>query len=128
MGLALSLTHTRFAAAPSSAGDRLVEAQHINKSLSALGDVMAALANKKAGHVPYRNSKLTLLLEKSLSGAAKVMMLVHVSPEESSFNESVTTLKFGCRVSEITLGKVRRPKCHAAVGWCWCRLLWHGAG
>jgi kinesin family protein C2/C3 len=54
-----------------AAGDRLVEAQHINRSLSALGDVMAALASKSS-HVPFRNSKLTQLLQDSLSGQAKV--------------------------------------------------------
>jgi hypothetical protein len=52
-------------------GDRLVEAQHINRSLSALGDVMAALASKSQ-HIPFRNSKLTQLLADSLCGQAKV--------------------------------------------------------
>jgi hypothetical protein len=52
-------------------GDRLIEANYINSSLSALGDVMAALANKQK-HVPFRNSKLTQLLADSLSGQAKV--------------------------------------------------------
>lgn len=51
-----------------------------------------------------RNSKLTQLLSDSLSGQAKVMMFVHVAPEATSYAESVSTLKFGARVSEITLG------------------------
>lgn len=89
-----------------AAGDRLVEAQHINKSLSALGDVMAALAAKNT-HVPYRNSKLTQLLQDSLQGNAKVMMFMHISPEANMFHESVSTLKFATRVSQITLGQVR---------------------
>jgi hypothetical protein len=88
-----------------NAGDRLVEAQHINKSLSALGDVMAALASKN-NHVPYRNSKLTQLLQDSLQGNAKVMMFMHISPEANMFSESVSTLKFASRVSQITLGQV----------------------
>lgn len=52
-------------------GERLKEAQHINKSLSALGDVMASLASNKAAHVPYRNSKLTHLLQDSLAGQVR---------------------------------------------------------
>ena len=56
------------------------EAKHINKSLAALGDVMAALAAKQS-HVPFRNSKLTHLLQDSLCGQAKVMMFVHAAPE-----------------------------------------------
>ena len=89
------------------AGDRMVEANFINSSLSALGDVMTALANKKSKHVPFRNSKLTQLLADSLSGQAKVMMFVHVAPEASSYQESSSTLKFATRVSDITLGQVR---------------------
>lgn len=68
---------------------------------------MAALASKSA-HVPFRNSKLTQLLQDSLSGQAKAMMFVHVSPEESHHGESVSTLGFGARVSEITLGAAKK--------------------
>lgn len=151
-----------------ASGERLEEAKYINKSLSSIGDVMAALAEKRK-HVPFRcaaggswrpttrglahlllsasppaaarsarahtsrcsagtlrlwmprclagsqralsacrNSKLTQLLADSLSGQAKVMMFLHVSPEASSFGESLSTLKFGARVSDITLGQAKR--------------------
>uniref|UniRef100_A0ACD5XF33 Uncharacterized protein n=1 Tax=Avena sativa TaxID=4498 RepID=A0ACD5XF33_AVESA len=74
-------------------GERLKEAQHINKSLSALGDVIASLAQKNA-HVPYRNSKLTQLLQDSLGGQAKTLMFVHISPESDAVGETISTLKF----------------------------------
>ncbi|XP_039128906.1 kinesin-like protein KIN-14A [Dioscorea cayenensis subsp. rotundata] len=84
-------------------GDRLKEAQHINRSLSCLGDVIAALAQKNS-HIPYRNSKLTQLLQNSLGGHAKVLMLAHVSPEADYYGETVSTLKFAQRVSTVQLG------------------------
>lgn len=95
-------------------GDRLKEAQHINKSLSALGDVIASLAQKQS-HVPYRNSKLTQLLQDSLGGQAKTLMFVHVSPEPDALGETVSTLKFAERVSTIELGAARVNKDSAEV-------------
>lgn len=59
-------------------GDRMKETQHINKSLSCLGDVVSALISKSA-HVPYRNSKLTHLLMGSLGGDSKTLMFLQVS-------------------------------------------------
>ncbi|KAI3773177.1 hypothetical protein L6452_04380 [Arctium lappa] len=85
------------------AGDRLKEAQHINKSLSALGDVISSLAQKNA-HVPYRNSKLTQLLQDSLGGQAKTLMFVHISPELNAVGETLSTLKFAERVATVELG------------------------
>nr|QWT43333.1 kinesin-like protein KIN14D [Citrullus lanatus] len=90
-------------------GDRLKEAQHINKSLSALGDVISSLAQKNA-HVPYRNSKLTQLLQDSLGGQAKTLMFVHISPEPEALGETLSTLKFAERVSTVELGAARVNK------------------
>ncbi|PHT80601.1 Kinesin-4 [Capsicum annuum] len=90
-------------------GDGLKEAQHINKSLSCLGDVITALARKNS-HIPYRNSKLTLLLKNSLGGHAKTLMFAHVSPEGDSFGETISTLKFAQRFSSVELGAARLNK------------------
>ncbi|XP_020238915.1 kinesin-like protein KIN-14I isoform X3 [Cajanus cajan] len=95
-------------------GDRLKEAQHINKSLSALGDVIASLAQKNQ-HVPYRNSKLTQLLQDSLGGQAKTLMFVHVSPEADAIGETISTLKFAERVATVELGTARVNKDGADV-------------
>ncbi|XP_031739229.1 kinesin-like protein KIN-14P isoform X2 [Cucumis sativus] len=90
-------------------GDRLKEAQHINKSLSALGDVIFALA-QKSSHVPYRNSKLTQVLQSSLGGQAKTVMFVQLNPDVNSYSESLSTLKFAERVSGVELGAARSTK------------------
>ncbi|KAF8401402.1 hypothetical protein HHK36_012341 [Tetracentron sinense] len=95
-------------------GDRLKEAQHINKSLSALGDVISSLAQKNS-HVPYRNSKLTQLLQDSLGGQAKTLMFVHISPEPDSVGETISTLKFAERVATVELGAARLNKDSADV-------------
>ncbi|KAH9621133.1 hypothetical protein KSS87_023805 [Heliosperma pusillum] len=90
-------------------GDRLKEAQHINKSLSSLGDVIFALA-QKSPHVPYRNSKLTQVLQTSLGGRAKTLMFVQMNPDVSSYSETLSTLKFAERVSGVELGAARNNK------------------
>ncbi|KAL5551637.1 hypothetical protein UlMin_001813, partial [Ulmus minor] len=90
-------------------GDRLREAQHINKSLSALGDVIFALAHKSS-HVPYRNSKLTQVLQSSLGGQAKTLMFVQLNPDVESYSETISTLKFAERVSGVELGAARSNK------------------
>ncbi|KAK4262766.1 hypothetical protein QN277_028280 [Acacia crassicarpa] len=90
-------------------GDRLKEAQHINKSLSALGDVIFALA-QKSQHVPYRNSKLTQLLQSSLGGQAKTLMFVQLNPDVASYSETISTLNFAKRVSGVELGAARSSK------------------
>ena len=84
-------------------GDRLKEAQSINKSLSALGDVIAALA-EKAAHVPYRNSKLTYLLQNALGGDAKTLMFANVSPVAESAQETLCSLRFATKVNACAAG------------------------
>ena len=83
--------------------DRLKEAQSINKSLSALGDVIAALA-EKAPHVPYRNSKLTYLLQNALGGDAKTLMFANVSPVAESAQETLCSLRFAAKVNACAVG------------------------
>ncbi|KAI4307822.1 hypothetical protein L6164_030961 [Bauhinia variegata] len=90
-------------------GERLREAQHINRSLSALGDVISALA-QKSSHIPYRNSKLTQVLQDSLGGHAKTLMFVHINPEVNALGETISTLKFAERVATIELGAAQSNK------------------
>jgi len=89
-------------------GDRLKEAQNINKSLSALGDVIAALGQSKQAHVPFRNSKLTHLLQNSLGGDSKVAMFVNISPVKWNVGESTCSLNFASRCRKVQLGQARK--------------------
>lgn len=88
-------------------GDRLRETKNINRSLSALGDVIAALGNKDK-HVPFRNSKLTHVLQDSLGGDSKTLMFVNISHAPESFHESLTSLRFAAKVNNCHLGTAKR--------------------
>ncbi|BBH10459.1 hypothetical protein Prudu_023253 [Prunus dulcis] len=83
-----------------SSGSELKEAQSINKSLSALGDVIKALS-ERSQHIPYRNDKLTMLMSDSLGGNAKTLMFINVSPAESNVDETHCSLLFASRVRLI---------------------------
>mmetsp|Transcript_102316 Transcript_102316/g.220880 ORF Transcript_102316/g.220880 Transcript_102316/m.220880 type:complete len:170 (-) Transcript_102316:135-644(-) len=90
-------------------GDRQVESKNINKSLCSLVDVFSSLVNKN-GHVPWRNSKLTYLLQDTLGGDSKVMVLSHVSPNIQDFGESVNTLHFSSKVNSVEKGQTKKNK------------------
>nr|XP_033490475.1 kinesin-like protein KIN-14E [Epinephelus lanceolatus] len=85
-------------------GQRLVEAAAINKSLTALGQVFSAL-KCNALHIPFRNSKLTHLLQPCLSGDAKCCVFVNVSPDMKEVVETLSTLQFGSTIRQVSLGK-----------------------
>lgn len=97
-----------------AAGQALKEAQNINKSLSALGDVIAARAQKQA-HVPFRNSTLTYLLQDSLSQDSKTLMIVCCSPMIYNAEETFCSLNFAARVRSVELGKVTKNTATSAA-------------
>jgi kinesin family protein C2/C3 len=88
-------------------GQQLKEAQNINKSLSALGDVVASRVAKQS-HTPYRNSTLTYLLQDSLEKDSKTLMVCCISPASFNAEESICTLNFASRVRNVELGKAKR--------------------
>uniref|UniRef100_U3BWD4 Kinesin-like protein n=1 Tax=Callithrix jacchus TaxID=9483 RepID=U3BWD4_CALJA len=82
-------------------GERLKEATKINLSLSALGNVISALVDGKSTHIPYRDSKLTRLLQDSLGGNAKTVMVANVGPASYNVEETLTTLRYANRAKNI---------------------------
>ncbi|PKC59551.1 P-loop containing nucleoside triphosphate hydrolase protein, partial [Rhizophagus irregularis] len=83
--------------------DRAKEGIAINGSLLALGNVICALGDesRKVTHIPYRDSKLTRLLQDSLGGNSQTLMLACVSPSDSNFMETLNTLKYANRARNI---------------------------
>eukprot|EP00126_Sphaerothecum_destruens_P010451 Sdes_comp20746_c0_seq1m16635 len=82
-------------------GDRLKEATKINLSLSCLGNVISALVDGKSKHIPYRDSKLTRLLQDSLGGNMKTVMIACISPASSNADETLSTLRYANRAKNI---------------------------
>ena len=82
-------------------GKRLDEAKHINKSLSALGLVITCLTDGKSAHIPYRDSKLTRLLQDSLGGNSLTSLIITCSPSNFNAPETLSTLRFGLRAKTI---------------------------
>lgn len=82
-------------------GTRLKEATKINLSLSALGNVISALVDGKSTHIPYRDSKLTRLLQDSLGGNSKTVMVATIGPASYNYEETLTTLRYANRAKNI---------------------------
>ncbi|XP_030634155.1 kinesin-like protein KIF17 [Chanos chanos] len=82
-------------------GDRLREATKINLSLSALGNVISALVDGRSKHIPYRDSKLTRLLQDSLGGNTRTLMVACLSPADNNYEESLSTLRYANRAKNI---------------------------
>ncbi len=84
-----------------ASGDQLKEAQSINKSLSALGDVIGALTTG-VKHIPYRNHALTMMMSDSLGGNSKTLMFVCASPADYNASETLNALQFAARCKSVT--------------------------
>lgn len=86
--------------------ERRKEGAYINRSLLTLGTVISKLTEKGEEHIPFRDSKLTRLLQKSLTGNSKICVVATISPVIRGYEESVNTLKFASRVKKI----ISRPQ------------------
>lgn len=84
-----------------ASGQTLEEAKKINKSLSALGMVINSLTDGKSSHIPYRDSKLTRILQESLGGNSRTTLIINCSPSSYNDAETLSTLRFGMRAKSI---------------------------
>ena len=84
-----------------ASGQTLEEAKKINKSLSALGMVINALTDGRSSHIPYRDSKLTRILQESLGGNSRTTLIINCSPSSYNDAETISTLRFGVRAKAI---------------------------
>eukprot|EP00919_Chromeraceae_sp_WS-2016_P000662 GHVR01001675.1.p2 GENE.GHVR01001675.1~~GHVR01001675.1.p2 ORF type:complete len:204 (+),score=44.18 GHVR01001675.1:806-1417(+) len=82
-------------------GEQLREATKINLSLCALGNVISALVDGKSTHIPYRDSKLTRLLQDSLGGNTKTVMIANIGPADYNYDETLSTLRYSYRAKNI---------------------------
>uniref|UniRef100_A0A8C2FRQ5 Kinesin-like protein n=1 Tax=Cyprinus carpio TaxID=7962 RepID=A0A8C2FRQ5_CYPCA len=94
-------------------GERLKEATKINLSLSALGNVISALVDGRSTHIPYRDSKLTRLLQDSLGGNARTVMVANIGPASYNLEETLTTLRYANRAKNIK----NKPRVNEEEGW-----------
>ncbi|XP_071794114.1 uncharacterized protein [Asterias amurensis] len=97
----VDLAGSERAAKTEASAEQLKEANSINRSLSALGDVISALSSEQS-FIPYRNNKLTMLMQDSLGGNAKTLMFVNISPADYNAEETVVSLTYASRVKLIT--------------------------
>ena len=102
-----------------ASGAVLEQAKKINWSLSALGNVINALTDGKSTHIPYRDSKLTRLLQESLGGNSRTALIMNCSPAESNREETVSTLRFGVRAKRM----VNKPKVNKELSPTELRML-----
>merc|ERR1712066_955168 len=92
-------------------GDMQKEAIEINKSLTALGDVIECLTKAK-GHIPYKNHKLTQVMQDALGGTSKTLMFVNCSPASSNADETTMSLKYATRAKNIINSVAKKPGEH----------------